>query len=134
MSEPRRPKLSVAGKGGSGKTTISAGLALALSHQGHPVYAVDGDSNNCLGYSLGFPPAELASLRPLAELKEELEQRAQPSGPGMFLLAFAEPVDLVRGLDFDGKDKLGLGLADIPPPDVEVGEVAVCPPNVLVSL
>ncbi len=81
------PKFSVAGKGGVGKTTITAAIALALAKRGHEVFAIDGDSNNCLGYALGFPDEQLSKLRPLAEMKEELEERAQPGGSSMFLLA-----------------------------------------------
>lgn len=87
MSEAPGIKLSVAGKGGVGKTTIAAGLALSLARAGQAVFAVDGDSNNCLGYTLGFPPDDLADLRPLAEMREELEERAQPGGTGMYLLS-----------------------------------------------
>lgn len=87
MSDAPGLKLSVAGKGGVGKTTIAAGLALALARTGRTVFAVDGDSNNCLGYTLGFPPDDLADLRPLAEMREELEERAQPGGTGMYLLS-----------------------------------------------
>lgn len=87
MSDAPGLKLSVAGKGGVGKTTIAAGLALALARTGQTVFAVDGDSNNCLGYTLGFPPDDLADLRPLAEMREELEERAQPGGTGMYLLS-----------------------------------------------
>jgi CO dehydrogenase maturation factor len=86
MSADSNPKFAVAGKGGVGKTTISSGLALALARRGHDVIAVDGDSNSCLGYALGFPLAELSSLCPLAEMKEELEGRAKPDDSGMYLL------------------------------------------------
>jgi CO dehydrogenase maturation factor len=51
------------------------------------VFAVDGDSNNCLGYTLGFPHEQLERIRPLSEMREELEKRSQPQGEGMFLLA-----------------------------------------------
>lgn len=87
MNETPGLKLSVAGKGGAGKTTIAAGLALGLARAGRQVFAVDGDSNNCLGYALGFPPDELADLLPLAEMREELESRAEPGGTGMYLLS-----------------------------------------------
>ena len=87
MSQDTGIKLSVAGKGGVGKTTIAAGLALTLAGRGQQVLAVDGDSNNCLGYALGFPAEQLPAILPLAQMREELEQRAQPAGTGMFLLA-----------------------------------------------
>jgi len=39
-------KLAVAGKGGIGKTTISAGICRVLADRGQEVLAVDADSNN----------------------------------------------------------------------------------------
>lgn len=86
MTTTPLPKFAVAGKGGVGKTTISAGVALALSRHSLPVLAVDGDSNGCLGHALGFPSEELAALCPLAEMREELEQRAKPAGGATYLL------------------------------------------------
>lgn len=48
-------KIAVAGKGGSGKTTIAATLARLLARRGRSVLAVDGDSNPNLASSLGIP-------------------------------------------------------------------------------
>ncbi len=47
-------KIGVVGKGGVGKTTISALLARALTERGRRVLAVDTDSNPNLGLSLGL--------------------------------------------------------------------------------
>ena len=47
-------KVGVVGKGGVGKTTISALLARALAARGRRVLAVDTDSNPNLGLSLGL--------------------------------------------------------------------------------
>jgi CO dehydrogenase maturation factor len=47
-------KVAVAGKGGSGKTTISATLSRLLARRGHPVMAVDGDPNPNLAVALGM--------------------------------------------------------------------------------
>lgn len=91
MSEVKRPKFAVVGKGGVGKTTVSAGLTLALLQQGVPVFAIDGDSNSSLGYALGFPKEQLAAQKPLAEMREELEERAKPGGSDLYLLT--PPVD-----------------------------------------
>jgi CO dehydrogenase maturation factor len=59
-------KIAVIGKGGSGKTTTSAVLARSLARRGHPVVALDCDSNANLGISLGvgFDDTEqLVSMR-----------------------------------------------------------------------
>ncbi len=69
-------KVAVAGKGGVGKTSISAGLILLLAERGEPVLAVDADSNNCLGYALVLPEEQLREVRPLVEMRELLSERA----------------------------------------------------------
>lgn len=48
-------KIAFAGKGGSGKTTVSGTTARVLAHEGHPVIAIDGDANPNLGTTLGLP-------------------------------------------------------------------------------
>ncbi|MGH7424951.1 MAG: AAA family ATPase, partial [Candidatus Methylomirabilales bacterium] len=49
-------KIAIAGKGGSGKTTIAGVLARTLAREGHQVLAVDADTNPNLGISLGIGP------------------------------------------------------------------------------
>lgn len=48
-------KLAVSGKGGAGKTTLSATLARVLARAGKQVWAIDGDPNPNLGIALGIP-------------------------------------------------------------------------------
>ncbi len=55
-------KLAVAGKGGSGKTSISGTLARVLARSGHDVLAIDGDSNPNLALTLGIPAERMSSL------------------------------------------------------------------------
>jgi CO dehydrogenase maturation factor len=60
-------RIAIAGKGGSGKTTVAAVVARTLARQGLRVVALDCDSNPNLGVSLGLGPArtmELAAIRP----------------------------------------------------------------------
>jgi len=68
-------KVAVAGKGGSGKTTISATLARLLSRRGHPVMAVDGDPNPNLAVALGMSQDSRNRMvrvpRDVMEMKEE---------------------------------------------------------------
>ncbi len=55
-------KIGVVGKGGVGKTTLSALLARSLAERGRRVLAVDTDSNPNLGLSLGLSPVQTESL------------------------------------------------------------------------
>lgn len=52
-------RIAVAGKGGAGKTTISATLARTLARHGRQVLAIDGDPNPNLGIALGVPESVL---------------------------------------------------------------------------
>ena len=55
-------KIGVVGKGGVGKTTLSALLARSLAGRGRRVLAVDTDSNPNLGLSLGLDPVATEAL------------------------------------------------------------------------
>lgn len=55
-------KIAVAGKGGSGKTTVSGTIARELGRSGHAVLALDADTNPMLGISLGVGPEETYRL------------------------------------------------------------------------
>jgi hypothetical protein len=70
-------KISVSGKGGSGKTTVAGTLARSLARSGLPVLAIDGDSNPNLGLTLGVPADSLAALPelPFVDLLEEVQGR-----------------------------------------------------------
>ena len=47
-------KIAVAGKGGSGKTTVAGVLARLIAENGSEVLTVDADENPNLGISLGL--------------------------------------------------------------------------------
>ena len=52
-------KIAIAGKGGSGKTTLAATLARLFARRGRQVLAVDADSNPNLAASLGLAPESI---------------------------------------------------------------------------
>jgi len=63
-------KIAVSGKGGVGKTTISANLAKLFAQNGYTVYAVDADSDSSLGLALGINEIELNKIKPIIEMRE----------------------------------------------------------------
>jgi len=116
-------KIAVAGKGGSGKTTLSAGLCRAFAEAGRKVLAVDADSNNCLGYALGFPQEKLAGVVPLSEIRDTLKERAGTAGSGGFFLLAPEVSDLLdtHAVEHGGIRLLVMGTV------TEPGGGCVCP-------
>jgi CO dehydrogenase maturation factor len=79
-------KLAITGKGGVGKTTLTALLAQAYADAGRQVLAVDADPSPCLAGALGFPDDLRADLHPIAEMDELIEERtgAKPGTVGGF--------------------------------------------------
>ncbi len=71
-------KIAISGKGGSGKTTLSATFARLLSRQGSSVLAIDGDPNPNLGVALGISALGLSGLQPLP--RSIIEQRPDADG------------------------------------------------------
>ena len=99
-------KLAIAGKGGSGKTSISGTLARLIARDGHTVLAIDGDTNPNLALTLGIPADRINDLPVLPsgllertddglELKSslaELRSTHSVEGPdGVTLLVMAHP-------------------------------------------
>jgi len=68
-------KIAVTGKGGVGKTTLTALLAQAFADQGKSVLAVDVDPSPCLAGALGFPDDKRARLHPISEMDELIFER-----------------------------------------------------------
>ena len=79
-------KLAITGKGGVGKTTLTALLAQTYADMGRQVLAVDADPSPCLAGALGFPPELRAQLHPIAEMDALIEERtgAKPGTVGGF--------------------------------------------------
>jgi CO dehydrogenase maturation factor len=72
-------RLAVCGKGGSGKTTLSATLARLFARRGHPVTALDGDPNPNLAAALGVP-AEARERMQRVPREEIVAERTDAAG------------------------------------------------------
>ncbi|MDR3090498.1 MAG: AAA family ATPase [Desulfobulbaceae bacterium] len=77
-------KIAIGGKGGVGKTTMTALLARCLAAQGGTVIAIDADPVTNLAAGLGIP--EDQPITPIAELRDLIAERtgATPGTMGGF--------------------------------------------------
>jgi len=99
-------KVAIAGKGGSGKTSISGTMARHLARKGHKVLAIDGDSNPNLALTLGLHPEAIGDMPTLtrdllkrtesgSELTQSLDEicdtHSIDAPDGVTLLVMANP-------------------------------------------
>jgi CO dehydrogenase maturation factor len=68
-------KLAITGKGGVGKTTLSALLAHVFVERGQRVLAIDADPATGLAVACGVAPEEAAAITPVAEMEDLIYER-----------------------------------------------------------
>lgn len=71
-------KIAITGKGGTGKTSVAAGLAVIFKNQGKKVIAIDADPDANLATALGIPAPERPV--PIAGLKKLIVERTGEVG------------------------------------------------------
>ena len=86
-------RIAIAGKGGTGKTTISGTLARVLARTGREVVAVDADTNPNLAAVLGVPPERTQEI--VALPRSLMERRTDESGVTRTVFA-ADPEQVLR--------------------------------------
>lgn len=93
-------KIAVTGKGGVGKTTLSAVLSHLYAEEGKRVIAVDADPDANLAQALGISPADIERIRPIAEMDDLIEERtgAKPGSPGGIFKLNPKVDDLPEGI------------------------------------
>jgi CO dehydrogenase maturation factor len=100
-------KLMICGKGGCGKSTVSALLAAAMNRRGKQVFLVDADESNIGLYRMlgvDMPEPLLENLGGKKGFREKLQQAS--SSPGGFGRLFPE----------------GMSLEDLPKPCIAISE------------
>lgn len=95
-------KIAVTGKGGVGKTTLSAVLCHLFAADGKRVIALDADPDANLAQALGVPPDKISTLRPIADMAELIEERtgAKPGNLGGMFKLNPRVDDLPEGLGY----------------------------------
>lgn len=121
-------KLAVSGKGGVGKTTISALLAWALHKAGRRVIVIDADPDSNLLACMGY--ADPDSVRPLVEMNALIEERTgvtPGSVGGMFKMnPRVDDIADKHGVNINGITVLVAGAVK------KGGAGCYCPENTLV--
>ena len=121
-------KLAVTGKGGVGKTTVSALIAHHLKASGLDVIAIDADPDANLAACLGYTGSK--PIEPLVHLKELIEERTgvKPGTTGgMFRLnPFVEDIPEQYAVDVAGIRLLVAGAVK------KGGSGCYCPENTMI--
>ena len=86
-------RIAIAGKGGSGKTTISGTIARLLAQAGRQVVAVDADTNPNLATTLGLQPDRVQSI--VALPRTLLKRETQPDG-SMLSTFMRDPMEVLE--------------------------------------
>ncbi len=71
-------RVAIAGKGGTGKTTIAGTLARILARDGRRVLAIDADTTPNLSVTLGIPADTAQAILDLP--RNMMERQQQPDG------------------------------------------------------
>ena len=122
-------KIAVTGKGGVGKTTISAVLARLYAEEGKKVFAVDVDPDANLGLALGFSEEELESITPVSKMRRLIEERTGADKSNTFYKVNPKVDDIpeIYGKENNGVRLLVLGTVET------AGGGCVCPENVMLK-
>ncbi|MCW3997283.1 MAG: AAA family ATPase [Candidatus Bathyarchaeota archaeon] len=88
-------KIAISGKGGVGKTLISAGLAKGFAERGLKTIAIDADSSPNLALTLGLSAEEARKITPISENKELVASKTNTGYSGVYRLTFSVD-DIVR--------------------------------------
>lgn len=121
-------KIAVSGKGGVGKTTLTALLCTSFHRAGYRVTAVDADPDANLASTLGFPEPD--TITPIVELKELIAERTgtEPGSMGTFFKLNPRVDDIPDkyGVTHNGIRLLVMGMIK------KAGTGCYCPENALV--
>lgn len=122
-------KIAITGKGGVGKTTLSALLGHLYAIEGKKVIAVDADPDANLAAAFGVDKESFEKITPIAQMADLIEERtgARPGKMGGMFKLNPKVDDLVEKIGFpvDSVSLLIMGKSK------EAASGCYCPENVL---
>lgn len=123
-------KIAISGKGGVGKSTLAAGLALLMARRGQKVLAVDADPDSNLAACLGISSEKQKAIVPISKQVALIEERtgAKVKQYGQIFKLNPEVTDIADryALQHDGVALLVLGAVE------KGGGGCACPESVLI--
>jgi len=124
-------KIAISGKGGVGKTTLSALLAHIYVERGREVTVIDADPVGGLAQALGFPEELAAQVQPISEMEDLIYERtgAKPGTTGGFFTMNPRVDDIPErfSISHAGIRFLRLGTIEIG------GSGCICPESALLK-
>jgi CO dehydrogenase maturation factor len=124
-------KIAITGKGGVGKTALTALLSHIYADQGRAVIAIDADPAGGLAGALGFAPALVDELTPISEMDDLIYDRtgAKPGTFGGFFSLTPQVDDIPDrfSVAHEGVRLLKLGTIDVG------GSGCMCPESALLK-
>jgi len=121
-------KIAISGKGGVGKTLISAGLARGFAERGLKTIAIDADSSPNLALTLGLSAEEARKIIPISENKELVDSKTNTGYSGVYRLTFSVD-DIVR--DYSMLTPFGVNMMVMGTVH-SMGSGCMCAPNAVI--
>lgn len=123
-------KLAISGKGGVGKSTVSAALSLLMAKSGKNVLAVDADPDANLASAIGMPEDMQEAIVPISEQAALIEERtgAKVKRYGQMFKLNPEVSDIAEGYATTFNDIALLVLGSVE----QGGGGCACPESVLI--
>jgi len=122
-------KIAISGKGGVGKTLLTALLSRVFAESGYSVLAIDADPDSDLAATIGFPHPE--KITPISEMSDLVAERtgARPGQSSSFFKLNPKVDDLPEKywLEYNGVKLMVMGRIK------KGGSGCYCPENVLLQ-